>query len=244
MKFSKRGIATTGKITIAVGLVLIIAAGVYAALGPNLLGVAPKGTQTTTPSNGGSGQPKSILDLFNTFSRMTFATGFADFEDGEIQNQGSLHISYVVLGRAVVNSTNYYKVQFTNSDARTSAIAWINPRGLVDRVDVLGDKNYSGSAAQVYAQAFLGALSPVPSLGYNITLLSGLQKIAEGSQGIGPTQVDVVTYGLRAPTSTYTNYTVKIATVPGVSFKLAVYVYQEFPSKSNNFFEVTSVTKA
>ena len=250
MRFSRRGMATTKKIAIAIPLVLVIAAGIYVALGPSRLGIVSNGSQSTSSStgigtfSGVAGQPKGILDLFGNFSQMAVTTGYVDFESGEIQSQGSSHYSYAVLGRAVVNSTNYYKVEFTNSDAKTSEIAWFNQQGLVDRVDVLGDRNYSGLSAQVYAQPVIASFSFIPNLSYNATLISGLHKTAEGTQSVGPTQMDVITYGLAAHSTAYNNFTAKIATVPGTNTKLAVYWYQEDPSTSNKSFEVTSVTRA
>jgi hypothetical protein len=249
MKFSKRGMTTTRKIAIAIPLLLIIALGAYVALGSSRPGVVGNGPQSSSSSsstgavssNGGARQPNSILDLFGNFSQMGVTSSFADTE---AESQGTSHVSYAVLGQTVANSTNYYRVEFKNLDLNTSEIAWFNQQGLVDRVDVLGDKNYSGPTASLYAQAFVAAFSFIPSLSYNTTLLSGLQKTAEGVQNIGSARMDVVTYSLAAPTSTYSNYTVKIATVQGANVKLAVYWYQQFPSTSNNFFEVTSVTRA
>jgi hypothetical protein len=252
MRFSGRGMATTKKIAITIPLVLVIAAGIYVALGPSRLGIVSNGPQSTSSSSSTgiasfsvvAGQPKGILDLFGNFSQMVVTTSYVHFADGEIDGQGLSHVSYAVLGRAVLNSTNYFRVEFTNSDARTSVIAWFNQRGLVDRVDVIGDKNYTGSTAQVYASAFLASFSFIPSLSYNATLISGLHKTAEGTQSIGPTQMDVITYSLAAPSTAFSNFTAKIATVPGTNTRLAVYWYQQDPSTSNTLFEVTSVTRA
>ena len=175
---------------------------------------------------------------------MTITTSYVDFYDGEVQDQAASHFSYAVLGQALLNSTNHYKVEFTNLDDKTSEIAWFNQQGSVDRVDVLGDKNYTRPTATVYTQTFIASFSLVLSLSYNTTVLAELQRTAEGVQSIGPTQMDVITYDLAAPSSSYSNFTVKIATVPGANVKLAVYSYQQFPSTSNTLFEVTSVTRA
>jgi hypothetical protein len=252
MKFSVRGMATTKKIVLTIALALVIAGGIYVALGSGRPGVVPNGSQSGSSSSstalasfsGGAGQPKSILDLFGNFSRMVVTIGYLHFADGEVQSQGESHFSYSVLGQAVLNSTNYYKVQFTDLDSKKSGIAWFNQMGLVDRVDILGDKNYTGTSASVYAQAFTAPFSLIPNLSHNATLLSGLQKTAEGTQNVGPTQMNVITYRLAAPSPAYSNYTLKIATVPGTSTKLAVYWYVEDPSTSNALFEVTSVTRA
>ena len=90
----------------------------------------------------------------------------------------------------------------------------------------------------------MAPFSLIPNLSYNATLLSGLQKTAEVTQNLGHTQMNVITYRLAAPSPAYSNYTLKIATVPGTSTKLAVYWYVEDPSTSNTLFEVTSVTRA
>ena len=252
MKLSGRGMTNTKKIAVAIPLILVIAAGIYVALGPGRLGIVSSGSQSTSSSSstgiasfsGVAGPPRSLLDLFGNFSQMAVTTGYVNFADGEVQSEGTSHYSYAVIGRAVLNSTNYYKVEFTNSEARTSVIAWFNQQGLVDRADVLGDKNYTGPSAQIFAQTFVGLFSFVPSLSYNATLISGLHKTAEGMQSVGPTQMNVITYGLAAPTKAYINFTAKIATVPGTSIKLAVFWYQEDPSTSNSLFEVTSAARA
>jgi hypothetical protein len=251
MNQSKYGLTSTRKAFLAIVLIVIIALGIYVAIGtsrPSVVGNSSKASTSsstgTISSSGGTQQASSILDLFGNFSQMVIATSYVDFYDGEVQEQSGSNLSYVVLGQAIVNSTNHYKVQFTDLIAKTSEIAWFNPQGLVDRVDVLGDKNYTGPTAPLLAQAFVGPFSMLPSISYNTTLLSGLQKMAEGVQNIGPAQMNVVTYGLAAPSSAYNNDTVKIATVPGTSIKLAVYSFQEFPSTSNTLFEVTSVTRA
>jgi hypothetical protein len=220
--------ATARKIALTIAIVLIIAGGIYVALGPNRLGIASNGTQSTsssssTPtisSSGEAGQPNGIVGLFESFSRMVVVTSFSDFASGEVQLQGTTHLSYAVLGQEVVNSTNYYKVELTNLDDNTSEIAWFNHQGSVDRVDAIGGPNYTGSLASYYAQIFVPSFSPISSISYNTTLLSHLQKVAESVQRIGPTQLDVITYGLTAPSSTYSNYTIKIATIPGTNVKL------------------------
>jgi hypothetical protein len=252
MKFSKCGIATSRKIALTTVLVLIIAGGIYLALGQNPSGVAPNSTQATSTStstvaassSGVPAQSNGLIGLFGDFSQMVLVTGYSDFAEGEVQQAATAHFSYAVLGQEVVNSTNYYKVELKNLDGNTSEIAWFNPQGSVDRVDIAGQKNYTGLEASYYAQVFISSFSVIPSISYNTTLLSGLQKTAEGVQGIGPTQMDVITYGLAAPSSTYSNYTLKIATVPGTSHKLAVYLFRELTSNSNDFIEVTSVTRA
>jgi len=252
MKFSVRGIATTKKIVLTIALALVIAGGIYVALGSGRPGVVPNESQSSSSSSstalasfsGGAEQPKSTLDLFGNFSRMVVTIGYVHFADGEVQDKGESHFSYAVLGQGVLNSTNYSKVQFTDLDSKKSGIAWLNPMGLVDRVDILGDKNYTGPSALVYSQAFMAPFSLVPNLTHNATILSGLQKTAEVMQSIGPTKMNVVTYRLAAPSPAYSNYTLKIATVPGTNTKLAVYWYVEDPSTSNTLFEVTSVTRA
>src|SRR5438105_14770160 len=134
MKFSVRGMATAKKIALTIVLALVIAGGIYVALGSGPLRVVSNGSQSSSSSSstgiasfsGVAGQPKSILDLFGNFSRMVVTIGYLHFADGEVQSQGESHFSYSVLGRAVLNSTNYYKVQFTDLDSKKSGIAWFN----------------------------------------------------------------------------------------------------------------------
>jgi hypothetical protein len=250
MTLSRRGMTTSRKLSVAVVFVLLIALGIYVALGASRPNAGGNGSQSSTSSstgsvsNGEAGQPNSLLDMFGNFSRMAISMSFVVMGDGEQQDSGLSHLSYAVLGQAVVNSTHYTKVEFTDLDSNTTVIAWFNQRGLVDRADVLGDKNYTGPNAPIYAQNFVTTFSSIPSMGYNVTLLSGLNKTAESVQSIGPTQMDVVTYGLAAPNSLYNNLTIKVATLPGTKISLAVYSYFEAPDLSNNAFQVTSVTRA
>jgi hypothetical protein len=251
MKWPRSGMATSRKIALTIGIVLIVALGAYAAIGSGRLSIVPNGsnstsygTSTATAPLNGLGQPNSILDLFGNFSKMVVSKHFVDMADGEINAEGGTHASYAVLGRTVVNSTNYYKVEFTDLDGNRSIIAWFDQKGTINRVDVLGDRNYTGSTALMHAQIFTSTFSFLPSVSYNATLLSGLQRTGESAQGIGPTQMDVTTYNLAAKTAAFSNLTVKIGTVPGTSTKLAVFLYQESPDSSSSLFQVTSLTRA
>lgn len=80
-----------------------------------------------------------------------------------VESQGASHFSYAVLV-TVVNSTNYYKVELMDLDVNKSEVARFNPLGTVDRVDVFGDKNYTGPSALVRAQAFITSFSFISSL--------------------------------------------------------------------------------
>jgi hypothetical protein len=251
MKLPRRGMATSRKVALTVGIALLVALGAYIAIGPGRLSIVPNesgstsyhSSTATAPLNG-VGQPNNILGLFGNFSKMVVSIHFVVMADGEINSEGGTHASYAVLGRTVVNSTNYYKVEFTDLDANKSIIAWFDQQGTINRVDVLGDRNYTGSTASMHAQIFTSTFSFLPSVSYNATLLSGLQRTGESAQGIGPTQMDVTTYNLAAKTAAFSNLTVKIGTVPGTSTKLAVFLYQESPDSSSSLFQVTSVTRA
>ncbi len=175
---------------------------------------------------------------------MALTTSFVAMGDGEQQDSGLTHFSYSVLGQTVLNATDYTKVEFTDMDANKSVIAWFSQQGVVGRVDVLGDKNYTGPNAPLYAQTFTSSFSSITTVSYNATLLSGLQRASESTQSIGPTQMDVATYRLATPNSAFSNFTVEIATVPGANVQLAVYSYQQTPDLSTSAFQVTSVTRA
>jgi hypothetical protein len=179
--------------------------------------------------------------MFGNFSKMAITTSYLD-EVNEASDSTS--ISYVVLGRTLLNSTNYTRVEFKNAAGNTTEIAWFNPKGGIDRVDVIGDKNYTGSGAPFFAQIYTSIFSLVPGWSDNATLLTGTQKTGEKVQSVGLIQMTVSTYELISKTSTLTNFTARIATIPGTNVRLAVYIFQQEPNGSNNTFEVTSVTRA
>lgn len=80
----------------------------------------------------------------------------------------------------------------------------------------------------------------------NGSQLLGLQKTGEALQEIGPTQMSVSTYALpTSNTSVYATEIVKIATIPGTSVSLLVYLDQipNDPEGEGYFFQVTSLSR-
>ena len=245
---SRDGTVSTRNIAIVLAVVSILALGAYVAISsgqfspPNASSKSSSSTQSTgtvTYPNT-QAQLRGLLDLFGNFSQMAITTSYLDEVN---EASGSSSVSYVVLGHTTLNSTHYYRVEFKNDFGNTNEIAWFNPQGGIDRVDVLGQKNYTGSGAAFFAQIFTSSFSLLPEWSNNVTLLSGLQKTGESVENIGHTQMNVSTYELPRTTSTYTNFTAKIATIPGTNARLAVYVFQQSPNGSNVLFQVTSVTR-
>ena len=243
------GTVGTRNIVIVLAVVSVLALGAYVAISsgqfspPNASSKSTSSTQSTGtvtyPTT--QAQLRGLLDLFGNFSQMAITTSYLDEAN---EASGSSSVSYVVLGRTTLNSTHYYRVEFKNSFGNTSEIVWFNPRGGIDRVDVLGDKNYTGFEAALFTQLYSVAFSLVPAWSYNATLLSGLQKTGESVRSIGPTQMNIARYELPMVTSAYTNFTAEIATIPGTNARLAVYVFQQTLDGSNVLLQVTSVTRA
>ena len=246
MNQAKNGLATTGKVGIVVVLILLLLGGAYY-LAPSLLtgGV----TLTTSSQSAGSStstgagnQTVGLLSLFGAFSQMQMQS--ATYDNGEAVPLIEQHsYSYIVLGKATLNSTQYTKVQFSQQGSTNNVIAWFNPGGSVDRVDVLGDRNYTGGVAYVYAQLYVAGFSLIRGLSDNTTILSLLKQTSQNTTSFGPTQLVVTTYSLATPTAPYTGLTVKFATIPGTNTKFAVY---HDAKTSDNFeitYQITSITK-
>jgi hypothetical protein len=142
-----------------------------------------------------------------------------------------------------MNSTNYYRVEFTIPGSNASEIAWISPQGGLERVDLPGNVTYTGSLAQFYSQRFTAAFSSIAALSNNATLLSGLQKIRNSVESVGQTQMDIATYGLPQPTKIYSNFTVKVGTISGISVRMVVYYFQLGPNGSNYILQVVGLTR-
>lgn len=245
----RRGTVSTRNTAAALAVAAVLVIGAYVIINSGQFS-APKASSkltsltsstATLPVIISQSQLHGILNLFGNFSRVELSTSYSDEVNEDAGHAGA---SYVVLGRTFLNSTNYYRVEFKNLGSNTSEIAWFTPQGGIDRVDVPRNKNYTGPGAAFYAQTFTSFFSLLPALSNNATLLSGLQKTGTSVESIGLTQMSITTYGLRQPTSAYTNFTVKIATVPGTNIKLVIYFFQEYPNRSNYLFQVVSLTRA
>jgi hypothetical protein len=200
------------------------------------------GLTTSTLSTSGAQQPNGLLALFGNFSRMSASDVVTMMDEGQtIEN-----FSYVVLGHIVVNSTDYYRVEFMQAPQNTTTILWFDPQGSVAVAEVLGDENYTGNFAALYSSTITSNLS-LALLDSNDTQLQGLQKTgADVQQTIGGTQMTVSTYDLiPSSTSTIASETIRVATIPGSNFSLIVYLIQTpvDPTGSGLFFQVNSLSK-
>lgn len=234
--------SSSKKVVILAVIVLVLGAIYLAfALGTNNTGRASTTSVTgsSTPSTG-TGAPAGLISMFGTFSRMEVTLFVNDVPDESVTRQ---NVSYLTLGHASLNGSDHIKVQFSDPQSNVNAIAWFNQAGGIDRVDVLGERNYTGSGASLYVQDFVSIFSLVPGIANNATLSAQLQKVSETTMSIGPTQMDVITYSLPAATSGYTNVTARFAAVPGSSARWAVYLDEKATDLSETLFQVTSVTR-
>jgi hypothetical protein len=244
MNPSKSGLSSAGKTGIVVALVLVVLGAAY--LAPSMLTGGGTNTTSSQPAGssanpGSSTQAIGILSLFGSFSQMQLQNTFNSQANGPQQRS----VAYLVLGKASLNSTLHTKVEFSTVGAGHNVVVWFNSTGGIDRVDVLGDRNYTGSGAYLLpmAQTYVTAFGAIPTITNNATLLSMLSKTSENTTSIGPTQLDVVTYHLAVPTPPYTSITVKYATIPGTNERLAVYLNETTTDGSETTVQITSLTR-
>ncbi len=233
------------KAGVVVILVLLVLGGGY--LATSMSGTSTQSSVSLQPSgsNSSSGSANNtitLLSLFSSFSQMQIHEAAYDNSEAAPLIQQTT-FSYLVLGKASMNSTQYVKVRFSEVGVSNDIIAWFNPHEGVDRVDVLGDRNYTGGAAPIFAQKFLAAMSFVVGASNNATLLSVLSKTSQNTTSIGPTQMTLATYQLTTPTPPYIKATVSYGTVPGTGTKIAVYLDQETSDFMENIFQITSLTR-
>jgi hypothetical protein len=223
---------------------LLVLGGAY--LATSITGTGTHLTSSSQPSGSSANSTSanktiSLLSLFSSFSQMQLhEAAFDNSEAAPLIQQTTF--SYLVLGKASMNSTQYVKVRFSEIGVNNDIIAWFNPHEGIDRVDIIGDRNYSGSSASIYAQKFLGAMSFVVGASNNSTLLSALSKTSQNTTSIGATKMVVSTYQLTTPTPPYLKATVSYATLPGTDTKIAVYFDQETNDFMETLFQITSLT--
>jgi hypothetical protein len=260
MNPAKAGLSTGGKSAVVLVLIVIV-------LGATYLAPKPSGTTTSStsseltvsaPSSGANTQAVGLLPLFGNFSQMQLQESVLDNSQGGVGPIPQVvTVSYLVLGKSTLNSTTfissttrivstqYLKVQFSQAGVINNVIAWINQKGGVDRVDILGSRNYTGSGAYTLpaVTTYLSAFGLISGLAGNATLISLLSKTSENMTGIGPTQLDVVTYHLVVPTQPYKSVTAKFATIPGTSTRFLVYFDEKMTDGSETTLQVLSITK-
>ena len=207
-------------------------------------GASSKSSSTSAGSNSSAAagnQTVGLLTLFSSFTQMQIWTAAFDHSEGASPMEQH-NMTVVVLGEATLNSTQYTKVEFSQFGSIGTVIAWFNPQAGVDRVDVLGAGNHTGSQASVYAEPYLSTLSSMIALTNNSTLISLLEQTSQGTASIGPTQTVVTTYHLAAPTPPLTDVTVKFATIPGTNSRFVFYVDESTNDMMETVLQVTSLT--
>jgi len=242
MNYLERGLSTGGKAGVVIILVVLVLGVGYLA-SPMLTGGGSRSTSSsTTAGSSAIDQSGGPLRLFGSFSQMQIVETIYDNGEGHALDEQHT-VSYQVLGKASLNSTQYTKVKFTQSESPSGIIAWFNPQGGIDRVDVLGVRNYTGAGASIYAQLYVGVISGTAALSSNTTLFSKLTKTTETTTSIGSTQLNVATYTLAKPIPPYDALTLKLATIPGTSTTFSVYFDVVTSDQLETVFQVLSLTK-
>lgn len=242
---AKGGLSTARKAGVVIVLIVIVLGVAYLAM-PLVTGGSTSTTSSSARSSSGalagSGNTIGLLSLFGNFSQMKIWT--ASYDHGEGGGPQEQHnFSYIVLGKAPLNSTPHTKVRFSEVGTSGDIVAWFNSQGSIDRVDVLGATNYTGSVASLYAQKYLSALLSVTGSSNSSSILPPLKQTSQTTMSIGSTQMSVSAYQLAAPTSPFTNVTVRFATVPGTNAKVLVYLDENTNDNMETVFQVTSLTK-
>ena len=239
MNPSKNGLSCAGKAGAVVVLIVIVLGAAY--LIPSLSKGGGTGSASSS-SNLGEKQITGLLSLFGDFPRMQVAVDSYDAPDQVVQN---LSLSYSVLGTGTLNSVQYTRVEFTTAGVGHDVVGWFNSTGGIDRLDVLGQTNYTGNgvANRPFLQIYTSTLGGLVATTDNSTLLSLLTKTSETTRSIGLIQMDVTSYQLVGRVSLYSSLTVEIGTIPGTDVQLAVYVNEKTTTGSTAFFDVTSLTR-
>src|ERR1700730_11383995 len=253
MNPTKNALSTAGKAGIVVILVVLVLGGVYFA--PSMLkgsGTSTSSSQTSASSSsqtsasssitGGTSQNIGMLSLFGYFSQMQVQETSYDHAEGGLPSDQHT-VSYQVLGKASLNSTQYTKVQFSQAGQANSVVAWFNAQGGVDRADVAGLGNFTGNTAGVYTQLYIAAFTFITGASNNATLFSLLTKRNQTTTSVGPTSLDVVNYHLAAPTPPYTSIAVRYATIPGTNTRLVIFLDENTNDRMETVVQILSLTK-
>jgi hypothetical protein len=242
---SRIGVSSAGKRAVAAFVIVLVLGAAYLAVSLSKSGAPVSLTSdVSVPPPIPVGNQTGMYALLGPFPKMQVSVNFYDEPDGLSANES---FAYAVLGTASLNLTTHTVVEFTNVGSGDQVIAWFNSTGAIDRVDVLGQKNYTGPTAYVLASAYTSAFAIIPTITNNSTLLSLLSKTSETTTSIGPARADVTTYTLGAETATYANITARYAAVvPGVvhgtTVELAVYLDEILRNRSTTLIQVTSIT--
>jgi len=260
MNPANAGLSTGGKSAVVLVLIVVVLGATY------FTSPKPGGTTTistsalqpvSAPDSGANTQAAVLLPLFGNFSQMQLQESVVDNSQGGVAMPQQVTVSYLVLGKATVTSTTrvsstnrvystqYLKVQFSQAGVASNVIAWVNPSGGIDEVDVLGVRNYTGSGAYTLpaVTTYLSAFGLISALAGNATLISMLSQTSENMTAIGPSQLDVFTYHLVVPTHPYKSVTAKFATIPGTSTRFLVYFDEKMTDGSETTLQILSITK-
>jgi hypothetical protein len=237
MNPSRRGLGTAGKAAAVFILIVIALGAVY--LIPKYSAASQAQSSSSNP---GTEQITGIPSLFYDFPQMQVSLDVNDPADGVIQNQS---YSYTVLGKGTLDSVPYTRVEFTTVGVGNSVVAWYNSTGGVNEVDVIGERNYTGSGAHnlPFLQIYINAFGPLATTTSNATLLSLLSKTSEVLTKIGPTQMDVTTYVLPGRSYPYSSLTVKLATLPGTDVQLTSYFDEKTTDGTTTLLQIDSMTR-
>jgi len=237
MNPSKRGLGAAGKTGAVVVLIIVVLGAIY--LIPKFSAASQS---QASSSNSGVQRITGLPSLFVDFPRMQVLLDVNDPVNGILQDQS---YSYTVLGKGTLNSTVYTRVEFTTVGVGNDVVVWYNSTGGIDEVDLVGVRNYTGNGAAnlPFITIYDSAFGTLASIGNNSTLLSLLSKTSEAMTSIGPTQVDVTTYVLRARSYPYSSLTLGLATIPGTNAQLATYLDEKTTDGTNSVLQVTSLTR-
>jgi hypothetical protein len=238
---SRKGISSGTKTAAVIAVIFVVLASVYFI--PSLsTGAASTSGSSQTRGTGAGSQGLGLLQLFGYFSQMDMQVTVINSPqaNGAMSRQS---VSYLVLGKGTWNATQYTRVEFSTPGIGNEIVAWFNAKEGIDRVDVLGQRNYTGSGAYFVASNYVTAVTLIPAITNNATLLSMLSKTSQNSTSIGPTQVDLATYSLAVPSDPYKLLTVRYATVTGTSERIAVYLHEKTSDGTDTTIQVLSITK-
>lgn len=237
---SRRGLSSGGKIGILVILVMIVLGAVYFLPSFTLGGGNQGSSSTQAGSSSGFGPSATYGGLAQLFANFSQIDGQLTLANDVEEMYDQQHFSYAVVGTGTINNTQYMKVSFSGIGAH-QVIAWVSRQGAVDRVDVVGQSNYTGPGARFYVLNYLNDFSVILNTSVNSTLLSMLSPTTQNSTDIGGTHVNLATYTLPAPKGSYKSLTVSFATIPGTTARLPVYLHQKTTDGSELTLLVSSL---
>ena len=213
---SRRGIGT-GFVAVAIVISLITAISAYFLLfyGSGPSPIAPPGQTSAITLTIPQSAPETISPATQTtiapqLSSLTLINNlggiFGNFSQMTVNsrlNGTTETVNYIVLGRPIINSTQYWEVNFTlsklvgSSYLNSSAIIWFGATGN-PTIASIGAMNYTGKQADVQSMNFTAPL--VLSIFYssyfikNQVLLSQFQYLGQETTDFGPISMTVESY--------------------------------------------------